>query len=40
MVGRANVWYATEQNEALESYLVKLEEYISNYHGKNLRRVV
>ena len=33
--GRANVWYASEDNEELEDYMEKLLYQIENYDGEN-----
>ena len=33
--GRANVWYASEDNEELKEYMKKLLYQIENYDGEN-----
>ena len=33
--GRANVWYASEEDSRLQDYLTRLEKQINEYDGEN-----
>ena len=33
--GRANVWYASEEDSRLQDYLARLEKQINEYDGEN-----
>ena len=33
--GRANVWYASEEDSRLQDYLARLEKQINEYNGEN-----